>query len=57
MKMLQALVDATCVLYYRWALNGMHPAHPDAAHVLMQHALYSARLERFLQDDARRAAH
>lgn len=50
--MMQALVDAACVLYYRWALNGLHPAHPDATHVLLKHALHSARLERFLHDAA-----
>jgi hypothetical protein len=46
--MLRALIDGFWVLYYRWALNALHPAHPDAGHVQLMHALHVARLERFL---------
>jgi hypothetical protein len=49
MPMLRALIDGFWVLYYRWALNALHPAHPDAGHVQLMHALYVARLERFLR--------
>lgn len=45
--MLRALYHAAARAYYRWALNGMHPAHPDAAYVHLMHALHDAALERF----------
>lgn len=31
--MLRALIDGFWVLYYRWALNALHPAHPDASYI------------------------
>jgi hypothetical protein len=46
---LRALYHATARLYYRWALNGIHPAHPDAGYVQLMHAVHSIELERFLQ--------
>ena len=49
MTMLQALIDGFWVVYYRWAMNALHPAHPDAAHVVLMHAMHNAQLERFLQ--------
>jgi hypothetical protein len=46
--MLRALYHAAARLYYRWALNAMHPAHPDAGYVQLRHALHAHELERFL---------
>jgi len=48
--MLRALYHAAARIYYQWALNGMHPAHPDAGFVQLRHALHSAALERFLKE-------
>lgn len=48
--MLRALYHAIAALYYRWALNGMHPAHRDAGFVQLMHALHSTQLERFLRE-------
>jgi hypothetical protein len=46
---LRALYHAAAALYYRWALNSMHPAHPDAGFVQLMHALHSAQLDTFLR--------
>jgi hypothetical protein len=46
--MLRALYHATAALYYRWALNGVHPAHPDAGYVQLRHALHNIELHRWL---------
>jgi hypothetical protein len=52
--MLRALIDGFWMLYYRWAMSAMNPAHPDAAHVVLMHAIHRAQLERFLQGSAAR---
>lgn len=46
--MFRALYHAAAALYYRWALNGLNPAHPDASFVQMMHALHHIEVERFL---------
>jgi len=43
--MLRVLIDGFSVAYYRWALNALHPSHPDASYVRKMHALHKARLE------------
>ncbi|HQR22427.1 MAG TPA: hypothetical protein PKV98_16285 [Burkholderiaceae bacterium] len=47
--MLRALFHLAARTYYRWALNGMHPTHPDAGFVQLMHALHSAQLDAFLR--------
>jgi hypothetical protein len=47
--MLRALYHGVAAAYYRWALASIHPAHPDAGHVQLMHALHRHALERFLQ--------
>ena len=47
--MLRALIDGFWVLYHRWALNALHPVHPDVSYVQWMHAVQTARPERFLR--------
>lgn len=47
--MLRALYHWIAAGYYRWALNGIHPAHRDAGFVQLMHALHTHEFERFLR--------
>lgn len=47
--MMRALYHATALLYYRWALRSIDPAHPDAGYVQMMHALHATQLDTFLK--------
>jgi hypothetical protein len=47
--MARALYHAAARAYYAWALNGIHPAHPDAGYVQLMHAMHAHELERWLQ--------
>lgn len=49
--MLRALYHLAARAYYRWALNGIHPAHPDAGFVQLMYALHDLEVERFLRGD------
>lgn len=52
--MLRVLIDGFSVAYYRWALNALHPLHPDANYVREMHALHKAHLDQVLQRSRRR---
>jgi hypothetical protein len=49
MNMARALYHWLAAGYYRWALNGLHPAHRDAAEVQMLHAMHRQQLDHFLR--------
>jgi hypothetical protein len=47
--MTRAIYHLAARTYYRWALNALHPAHPDAAYVALRHALHATALDTFLR--------
>jgi hypothetical protein len=52
MSLARAMYHWLAAGYFRWALNAMHPAHPDAGEVQLLHALHRHELQRWMEGKA-----